>query len=431
MKKRSLGLFLLVSFMVMGVWVVPAMSAYFTLDYTPGTGSFFFGQRGAGVAIEGIHGTTDFGHPTHNPSSPLAVDMYGAGKASQTVTQDLFVYEVGEHLVHSIEVEFLNSDTAVDIGLRASLSVEGMLPSTLNVAVTNDSWEGPSYADAWGKTVLAINGDDGEAVRVHIDSWVTSNTNGSFDTTVGLGGCYPENFSIWHNGVNIWDAGSKIYDPHGTILDNLIIDAVVGDTITLNAKVGATLSGTVWDEVFTGNYANVNFHAAVELEPDPDPVPFPDITVTDSVLPDDDLQVPFGDVTEGTSSDQTVTVTNDGNADLAVGNIAQADLLTAPFSILNDTCSGQTLIPVESCTLTVRFSPTTTGTFNDSFDIPSNDPDEDPVAMNVSGTGVGACEGDFDSDGDVDGSDLAELAADPGLLDLSSFAANFGRTDCP
>ena len=267
MKKRSLGLFLLVSFMVMGVWVVPAMSAYFTLD----NDSFFFGQRGAGVAIEGVHGTTDFGHPAHNPSSPLAVDMYGAGSASQTVTQNSIVYEVGEQLVHSIEVEFSNSDTAADIGLFASLGVTGMLPSPLNVAVTNNDWERHSYADAWGKTVLAINGDDGEAVRVHIDSWVTSNTNGSFDTTVGLDGCYPDNFSIWHNGVNIWDAGSSILDPNGTILDDLIIDAVVGDTITLNAKVCATLSGTVWDEVFMGNYANINFHAAVELEPVPIP----------------------------------------------------------------------------------------------------------------------------------------------------------------
>jgi hypothetical protein len=41
-----------------------------------------------------------------------------------------------------------------------------------------------------------------------------------------------------------------------------------------------------------------------------------------------------------------------------------------------------------------------------------------------------ACEGDIDKDRDVDGSDLAQLAADPGLLQLSLFAADFGRTDC-
>lgn len=61
-----------------------------------------------------------------------------------------------------------------------------------------------------------------------------------------------------------------------------------------------------------------------------------------------------------------------------------------------------------------------------------------------------SCEGDFDSDGDVDGSDLATFAADFGKTDCSSdcegdfdadndvdgsdlavFAAEFGRTDCP
>ena len=36
--------------------------------------------------------------------------------------------------------------------------------------------------------------------------------------------------------------------------------------------------------------------------------------------------------------------------------------------------------------------------------------------------------GDFEKDGDVDGADLAALANDPNLLDLASFAANFGQT---
>ena len=62
------------------------------------------------------------------------------------------------------------------------------------------------------------------------------------------------------------------------------------------------------------------------------------------------------------------------------------------------------------------------------------------------------CEGDFDEDGDVDGSDLSVFAADFGRTDcatgdgcegdfdkdddvdgsdLAVFAADFGRTDCP
>ena len=65
---------------------------------------------------------------------------------------------------------------------------------------------------------------------------------------------------------------------------------------------------------------------------------------------------------------------------------------------------------------------------------------------------IDLCEGDFDGDGDVDGSDLALFAADFGRTDCASgplcegdfdndgdvdgsdlalFAADFGRTDCP
>jgi hypothetical protein len=41
------------------------------------------------------------------------------------------------------------------------------------------------------------------------------------------------------------------------------------------------------------------------------------------------------------------------------------------------------------------------------------------------------CNGDFEpTDGDVDGADLAELAADPGKLDLMTFAAEYGRVGC-
>jgi hypothetical protein len=117
------------------------------------------------------------------------------------------------------------------------------------------------------------------------------------------------------------------------------------------------------------------------------PQPVPDITVSDSVSPGDNQQIPFGNITEGSTSSQTVTVTNDGNTGLAIGSIAQSNPLAVPFSIVNDNCSGQTINTSSNCTLTVRFSPSAAGAFNDSFDIPSNDSDENPVTVSVSGTG--------------------------------------------
>jgi hypothetical protein len=118
------------------------------------------------------------------------------------------------------------------------------------------------------------------------------------------------------------------------------------------------------------------------------PPPTPDVSVTDSIGTADDLQMPFGNVTEGVLSDQTVTVTNSGNANLIIGNIAQSNPLSAPFSILSDYCSGKTIAPSSNCTLIVRFAPSTVGTLNDTFDIPSSDPDENPVTVSISGTGL-------------------------------------------
>jgi hypothetical protein len=70
--------------------------------------------------------------------------------------------------------------------------------------------------------------------------------------------------------------------------------------------------------------------------------------------------------------------------------------------------------------------------------------------VNAVSSEIESCEGDFDNDGDVDGSDLATFAADFGRTDcnsdcsgdfdgdgdvdgsdLATFAADFGRTDCP
>jgi len=97
--------------------------------------------------------------------------------------------------------------------------------------------------------------------------------------------------------------------------------------------------------------------------------------------------VNFGDVPVGSSADQVVTVKNDGDADLNIGQVTAPGSL---FSIIEDNVSNQTLAPGQEATLTVRFAPLAAGPYNDSFNIPSNDPDENPVTVNLSGNGITA-----------------------------------------
>ena len=93
----------------------------------------------------------------------------------------------------------------------------------------------------------------------------------------------------------------------------------------------------------------------------------------------------FGNVFEGSSSDLDATVANESDTDLIVGMIAQADPLADPFSLIDDNCSGRTLATAETCALTIRFEPPATGAFKDSFDIPSNDPERNPLTVAVQG----------------------------------------------
>ena len=64
------------------------------------------------------------------------------------------------------------------------------------------------------------------------------------------------------------------------------------------------------------------------------------------------------------------------------------------------------------------------------LEIPSNIPTASIIAMPLSGTGVMACAGDYEPDGDVDGADLANYIIDSGGISLAEFANNFGRNDC-
>ncbi|UCH79646.1 MAG: choice-of-anchor D domain-containing protein [Nitrospiraceae bacterium] len=128
--------------------------------------------------------------------------------------------------------------------------------------------------------------------------------------------------------------------------------------------------------------------SAAQLPPPPPPTPQEqEISITDSVEPIDDEIIDFGQVETGMFSDQVITIWNLGPQDLNLFHIAVRDPLSPPFSIATNNCPGILSSQVRSCTLTVRFEPTSADVFSDSFDIESNDTDENPKSIFVSGTG--------------------------------------------
>jgi hypothetical protein len=96
----------------------------------------------------------------------------------------------------------------------------------------------------------------------------------------------------------------------------------------------------------------------------------------------------FTSQTDGTTSaPQTVTVQNYGNAPLTLGTIA----VSAQYVISTNGCgpSGTVLAAGSSCTVSVEFKPTGTGTSVGTLSIPDNAEDS-PQTVGLSGTGVAA-----------------------------------------
>ncbi len=110
--------------------------------------------------------------------------------------------------------------------------------------------------------------------------------------------------------------------------------------------------------------------------------------VTESVAPDitvSPLSVDFGSIPVGSSSPaENVTVTNDGTAYLDIGNLTIDNGL---FSISSGNISGQTFAPGDSANISLIFSPVAAGAQSAELSIPSNDPDEDPVVVALTGSG--------------------------------------------
>lgn len=94
----------------------------------------------------------------------------------------------------------------------------------------------------------------------------------------------------------------------------------------------------------------------------------------------------FTGIVLNNSADGIFEIRNTGNGNLRIGQISASSL---PFSVSTDACSNVTLAPSQTCSLKVRFSPTSQGPFTATLSVPSNDPDSGTVSISLSGVGYG------------------------------------------
>ncbi len=88
-----------------------------------------------------------------------------------------------------------------------------------------------------------------------------------------------------------------------------------------------------------------------------------------------------------TSATRTIMITNSGNENLSVGNIAINGTNASEFTLNeNDNCSGETLAPTKTCTFDVDFSSSTLGSSTASISIASDDPATPTSTLTLEGT---------------------------------------------
>jgi Putative Ig domain/Abnormal spindle-like microcephaly-assoc'd, ASPM-SPD-2-Hydin len=89
-----------------------------------------------------------------------------------------------------------------------------------------------------------------------------------------------------------------------------------------------------------------------------------------------------------TSAAQSVTVANTGNAPLFINSAATRGANPLDFTEVNDGCSGLTLVAGTSCSVSITFSPTATGTRSATFILTDNAAGS-PQTVPITGTGTG------------------------------------------
>ena len=129
--------------------------------------------------------------------------------------------------------------------------------------------------------------------------------------------------------------------------------------------------------------------------------PQPDVLATDSVLPGNDLSVPFADVADDGAGNakgvQTITLINKGKGSLIVSNLTLAG--SDAFTLTEIASSIQNFIQpgslprtlaangAENWVLTLEFDPTSTNVQSGTLTVRSNDPDTPSLVVSLTGSG--------------------------------------------
>ena len=295
---------------------------------------------------------------------------------------------------------------------------------------------GSSHADGYalalqddGKIVVtgrAFNGSNNDVVLVRLSSSGSVDggfgTGGIVQTPVGTGHEYGQSVDVQGDGrivvggyTRTATAGDDFlllrYLSDGTLDGGFGTGGIVITTVSANGSDvasavavqrdgGIVLGGWAYDGSDDQEFAVARYTVSgMVLEPEI--AVFDGVGTSGAERTDNMGTVDLGGVNVGSSSGaQTFTIRNVGGADLVGLSVTKSGANAADFAI--DTSSMITALPPGgSTTFSVTFVPGTLGNRSGSLQIISNDADENPFDIALSGTGTGIQSFTFNSGTDV------------------------------
>jgi hypothetical protein len=187
-------------------------------------------------------------------------------------------------------------------------------------------------------------------------------------------------YGVHNGGGQHW---SMIVDtPQADIGENLFqfgTDIDSNGSVDLNSQCSGGLNDLALEKTWQcGGVINSQFFIKTRITAIPTPAPIVPAAVSLSASSHH-----FANVNVGNSMDYAMSVTNTGGSDLIIGALSSDNVV---FTLVNDTCSGQTVTATNSCTVDIRFTPASQGAVNGHISIPSNAASS-PDIVAVSGHG--------------------------------------------
>jgi len=352
----------------------------------------------------GVDGNTTRSTPksgnTYSATTPLYVNPPAIAQYNP-LSPELTSFEITRAFPGDYEFSF---DTNVDgiCHVIIDADMDGLDITDSGDAVISVPCAAGSQTIRWDGTYqdgsLVPPGDYAVVSRIHVGEvhYIGDDIETSFPGlrmfAVDAGGTRTPLAMFWNDGLvqaNAIQMPDGQYSPVASGPDGLDSGVYSGPAVpNANSRAwGAFTDSGKGNDALLNTFSWLYDHQSTELlltiSSGPGPSDEPDILVSPGTLS-------FGDTLVGMQDQRQITISNEGTANLDIALVGGANGLTSPFSFGTDNCSQQSLAPEGSCTIQINFQPSASGTFNDTFNVPSNDPDSPNVTVAVGGTGIEA-----------------------------------------